>query len=614
VIAALKTSIGFMLPGERTKFYALVLLRAFSSLLDLAGILAIGFLATSVALFLTEGSDPNRVITIGDFELTAVNAQSLPLLSGLILVLFIAKALISIVLSLALARFLARVEARASRDVARSAFLNGLDRVRLHSRDEVLFASLAGSPSAFNGMLNSLGVIASEGFLFALVIISFAVINAPAALAAIVYFGLIGFVIQKYVGKKLEKTSQEINREAVNSSSSLLDLGEVYRESSILGRSDFFITRLYESRLRSAGNTALQIVLATIPRYLIETSLLVALAIFVVVQSLSGDLASSAATIGVFLSGGLRLTAALLPLQGAVLALRQAVPAAQKAFDILLLPAIRESTPRAPESPASPIAKNENPLPVRLTEVSFSYGSRGKETISDVSLEISAGAQVAFIGLSGAGKSTVADLILGLLTPTSGEVLVGGQKPSHLIRSNPGLLSYVPQRPGLVSGTIAENIALGIDQSKLDQDLLRKAVSDSHLQELIESLPEGLETDLGKRRDALSGGQIQRIGLARALYSQPRLLILDEATSSLDAESENEISMVLDEMRKKVTVILIAHRLNSIQHADAVFFMEAGRVMATGTFSELEATNETVRNLADLMKIKSRDNKNPNKT
>lgn len=607
MIAALKQPIGYMSPAERARFYTLVSLRAISSLLDLAGILAIGFLATSIALFLTEGSDPNRVIQIGSFALTAVNAQSLPLLAGLILILFVAKACISIILSLALARFLARVEARASRDVARSAFLGGLDRVRLHSRDEVLFASLAGSPSAFNGMLNALGVIASEGSLFALVIISFAVINPVAAFAAILYFGLIGIVIQLYVGKKLEKTSQEINLEAVNSSSSLLDLGEVYRESSILGRTNFFITRLYQSRLRSAGNTAVQIVLATIPRYLIETSLLVALAIFIVVQSLSGDLASSAATIGIFLSGGLRLTAALLPLQGAVLALRQAVPAAQKAFDILYLPTNEQS----PEDSLEPPAVYERPLHVSLNEVFFSYSNRDQVAISDVSIQIPAGAQVALIGLSGAGKSTVADLILGLLVPTSGEVLVGGRKPSDLIRSSPGLLSYVPQRPGLVSGTIAENIALGIDRAQLDHNLLRKAVSDSHLEEFIRSLPQGLETNLGKRRDALSGGQIQRIGLARALYSQPRLLILDEATSSLDAESENKISMVLDEMRDKVTVILIAHRLNSIQNADAVFFLEEGRVKATGSFSELVATNDTVRNLANLMRIKSRGTQEP---
>jgi ATP-binding cassette subfamily C protein len=242
-----------------------------------------------------------------------------------------------------------------------------------------------------------------------------------------------------------------------------------------------------------------------------------------------------------------------------------------------------------------------------LRDVYFSYADRGEIAIPSISLTIPAGAQVAFIGLSGAGKSTVADLILGLLTPTSGEVLVGGQKPSLLIRTHPGLLSYVPQRPGLVSGTIVENIALGIDRELVNQDLLRKAISDSHLSEFIDSLPQGLDTDLGKRRDALSGGQIQRIGLARALYSQPRLIIMDEATSSLDAESENEISLVLNEMRGKVTVILIAHRLNSIQNADTVYYLEEGVIKASGSFSELVQSNDTVRNLADLMAIRPTD-------
>jgi ATP-binding cassette subfamily C protein len=117
------------------------------------------------------------------------------------------------------------------------------------------------------------------------------------------------------------------------------------------------------------------------------------------------------------------------------------------------------------------------------------------------------------------------------------------------------------------------------------------------------ALPEGLETDLGKRRDELSGGQLQRIGLARALYSQPGLLVLDEPTSSLDAESENEIKKVLDQMRGKVTVVLIAHRLNTVQNSDVVFLIEKGRISATGVFQELLKENETVRNLANLMSI-----------
>jgi ABC-type multidrug transport system fused ATPase/permease subunit len=166
-------------------------------------------------------------------------------------------------------------------------------------------------------------------------------------------------------------------------------------------------------------------------------------------------------------------------------------------------------------------------------------------------------------------------------------------------------LAYVPQKPGMIFGTIAQNIALGVSAEDLDSFRLQRAIEDSHLGEVIDSLPDGINTDLGKRRDELSGGQLQRIGLARALYTRPGLLVMDEATSALDAESENEINKALDEMRGKVTVILIAHRLNTVQRSDVVFLVEGGQISDTGTFPELLKKNSKVQNLADLMSIDS---------
>jgi ATP-binding cassette subfamily C protein len=199
----------------------------------------------------------------------------------------------------------------------------------------------------------------------------------------------------------------------------------------------------------------------------------------------------------------------------------------------------------------------------------------------------------------------LADLILGLLPPTTGEVLVGNSNPVDLIQHSPGLLGYVPQKPGMISGTIAENIALGVQSADIDEVVLQEAIAKAHLTALIQSLPEGVNTDIGKRKDELSGGQLQRIGLARALYSRPKLLIMDEATSALDAESENEINKALDDMRGDVTVILIAHRLNTIQRSDIVFLVENGTISASGTFPELLKNNETVKHLAELMSIDS---------
>jgi ATP-binding cassette subfamily C protein len=337
------------------------------------------------------------------------------------------------------------------------------------------------------------------------------------------------------------------------------------------------------------------------PRYIVETSLIIAIAVFILFQASSGDLVGSAATIGIFLSGGLRLTSSVLPLQGALLAIKQAVPAANRALDLLDVP--KSSSNGASDFSGS--ATITDALSVESKNLFFNYASSEVETLRGISFEIKKGSQAAFIGVSGAGKSTLADLILGLLVPTRGEVLVGGVNPSQLIERYPGILGYVPQKPGMISGTISQNIALGVEPSEIDSQRLTQAISDAHLTALIDSLPQGLETDIGKRKDELSGGQLQRIGLARALYSQPKILVMDEATSALDAESENEINKALDEMRGRVTVILIAHRLNTVQRSDKVFLMEHGAISAFGTFQKLLSENATVKNLAQLMSIET---------
>jgi len=601
VLNTIARTLRFLTSKEKFRFFFFLSLRALVALLDLVGILAIGFLATSMALFLTQGSDPNRTIDVNNFSIPAISAQSLPVIASLILILFVSKAIFSILLTRQLAHFLARIEARAARSIARKAFGKGLQGARLYTREEITFAVQAGSPSAFNLNLNSLGTLVAEGFLFLLVLVVFALVNPTVAIGAIVFFGLIGFLIQFFIGRLMQKTGVQIAESAIMANAGIYDLSEVLRESATLGRQSYFFNMIYEARLKASGSSATQFVLSGMPRYIVETALILAIAAFILIQAASGDVASSAATLGIFLSGGLRLTASLLPLQSALLTMKQAIPPAVRALDLLEAP----STESHQDVADGKLIQITSPVSVTIRNADFSYQGGDSQTLSEVSLEIPAGSQAAFIGLSGAGKSTLADLILGLLDPSKGEVLINNLPASTLIENQPGLFGYVPQKPGMVSGTIAQNIALGVNPSEIDHERLNKAAGDSHLADLLESLPQGMDTDLGKRKDELSGGQLQRIGLARALYTQPKLLVMDEATSALDAESESEINKALDEMRGKVTVILIAHRLNTIQRSDIVFLVEAGRITDSGTFSELLKRNSTVQNLAELMSIES---------
>jgi ATP-binding cassette, subfamily B, bacterial PglK len=593
-----------MATRERAKYFTYLGFRALVSLLDVIGVLAIGFLATSIALFVTLGSDPSRVIEFGGLTLPAVTANSLPIFAGLALALFIIKAVISIALTRQLAFFLAKIEARASRIVAEKAFGEDQVEARRFSRDEIYIAVQHGSPAAFNTVLNALGTVVAEGFLFLLVLASFMVVDPPSALGALIYFGCITAVTHFFIGSKLQTSSGRVAEGLVSANQAIGDLSEVLREATIFGKKEIFLNKIFEARLKTASSMASQQTLNGLPRYIVETSLLVAIALFILVQSAKGDIVSAAATIGIFLSGGLRLTASLLPLQNAVLNIRESIPIAQKALNFLesgqkiALPKVQVQREQI---------EARDPVEVVLEAVSFRYPGADYDALKQISLDIKPGQQVALIGPSGAGKSTLADLILGLLIPTEGRVRLSGEEPRHVISETPGRLSYVPQRPGMVSGTIAENIAFSARLDESDLPAIEAAIKAAHLSQIMENLPKGSLTDVGKRKDELSGGQLQRIGLARAFFSSPGLLIMDEATSALDAESENEINKSLDDMRGKITVILIAHRLNTVQRSDVVFLVEDGRITASGTFPQLLKSNKTVQNLAKLMSIQSAD-------
>jgi ABC-type multidrug transport system fused ATPase/permease subunit len=593
-----------MTSKERSKWFFLTGLRATLSIFDLLGILAIGFVVTSTAIFLTQGSSPNRVLEFAGLQIPAVTAQTLPLVAGAILAIFLGKAFFSILITKKAAFFVATIEAKAARAIAEKVFGGDLVQARLRSRDEMAYAIQFGSPAAFNYILNYTSTVIAEGSLFILICLGFLLVDPWATLAAVAYFALIAFVIQYFVGTLMARAGAKAAEATIDANGAVGDLIAVFRELSVLGLKHKYIDRIYQSRVSAADSAAAQTYLNGMPRYIVEAALLVGVAAFILVQALSGDIVSSAATVGVFLSGGFRLTAAMLPLQAALLSIKGYIPVATKAHEILVGYSLSISRSKAPSTEElQPEAKQgSGALRVQLDNVSLKYADASESAIREVSLVIEPGQQVAFIGPSGAGKSTLADLMCGVLSPSSGKIYVK-DLGNELEGKSEMSVSYVPQKPGLVSGTIAQNVALGLDQTQIDETLVLRALESAHLTNVVLALPKGIHTDLGKYQDGLSGGQIQRLGLARALYSQPGLLVMDEATSALDAESESEIAMALDQMRGKVTIVLIAHRLNTVQHADNVFLIEKGNVADQGTFQELMKRNPSIDRLVQLMKV-----------
>jgi ABC-type bacteriocin/lantibiotic exporter with double-glycine peptidase domain len=238
---------------------------------------------------------------------------------------------------------------------------------------------------------------------------------------------------------------------------------------------------------------------------------------------------------------------------------------------------------------------------ILIQNLSYSYAVNSPFGISNLNLEIKNGQNIAIVGTSGAGKTTLADLILGVLEPDNGAISISGRTPRMAISMWPGAISYVPQDVLVVNGTIRENICLGYSVADVPEQEILNAVANASLSEFINSLPDGLETRVGDRGSKLSGGQRQRLGIARALITSPELIILDEATSSLDGETEFKITDALKGIKGKCTVVIIAHRLSSVRDADQVIYLDRGKILASGSFEEVRRKVPDFDRQASLM-------------
>jgi ATP-binding cassette, subfamily B, bacterial PglK len=237
---------------------------------------------------------------------------------------------------------------------------------------------------------------------------------------------------------------------------------------------------------------------------------------------------------------------------------------------------------------------------VRIDGVSHWYDGRPEPALSKIDLIIERGKCVAITGATGAGKTTLIDVILGLFEPTEGRILVDGIDIRTDLAGWQRLIGYVPQNPFLMDGTLRRNIAFGIRDADIDPVALEQAVDQAQLRDCIAGLPDGLDTLVGERGVRLSGGERQRLAIARALYRDPELIVFDEATSALDAGTEHALGRAMEALRGRKTLLIVAHRLSTVERADQVILLSQGRLGAIGTYGDLARSNSAFRSVAAL--------------
>ena len=577
---------------SRTLVIVFSLIRVLISGLDTLGVILIGLLLSKSATQILDSAESSS----SNFMNFSNILQRLTITQTAIaaLVLFLAKSILSIVFTKTMAQVLAAAES----DVASKTYINLLKgRYRNFSNfssQDLVYALNYSASSAISGTLNISVSILSESTLLIAMGMIFLLVDTNVALAIIVYFSLIGYLIYRIIGPKMQSIGSRFSETALSSSTALNDSVIAFRELFTLKKQNEFIQKFSKGRVGFAKANAYASFYGSLPRYIVESTLLLG-AVFLSSYVFTHNQTSVAVGIlGVFLTGSMRMTSSLLPLQNSLNSLRQLIAQSESFFNLI------EKT-KSPNEMLDLEFDYKNPVQVPVSvifnDVTFNYPDTTLPALKNVSLKIAAGEYIALIGPSGAGKSTIADLMIKLIDPTTGSVSFENIDPKF------ARIGYVPQSPGIVSGTILENITLNVYSHEYDKERLTRALEGAHLDTLIRSLKNGVNTDLGAQSDALSGGQMQRIGLARALYTEPGLLVLDEATSALDAETESAISESLNSLRGKCTIVVIAHRMSTVQNADCVYVIEDGRIVDHGKFNELAKTNNLVARYVELSQL-----------
>lgn len=354
------------------------------------------------------------------------------------------------------------------------------------------------------------------------------------------------------------------------------------KDVKLLGREHDFIHQFHSHNSRSARVEGLQATLQTLPRLWLELLAVVGLAALVLTMIWQGkQLETLLPTLGLFAAAAFRLLPLVSRILGAVQSTRFQLPAINALHDEFALFDVDRPAPRF-----QPLEFNDT---LHLEQVCFQYPSSASPTLYNVSLTIRRGTTVGFIGGSGAGKSTLVDILLGLLAPVSGAVKVDGVDIQCNIRGWQDQIGYVPQVIFLTDDTLRRNIAFGLPSDQIDEAAVWCALRAAQLESFVNGLPQGLDTLVGERGVRLSGGQRQRIGIARALYHDPAVLVLDEASSSLDVATEHEVMQAVLALHGAKTLILVAHRLSTVRHCDWLYRLEHGRLVQEGVPENLLA-------------------------
>jgi ABC-type multidrug transport system fused ATPase/permease subunit len=599
-----KTTLGrasrFLSRIDQRKILIVVTIQILLSILDLLGVALIGVLG-ALAVSGVESQKPGgritqlmEILNISghslQFQATALGLSAATLLIG--------RSLLSVYFSRKTMKFLSRRGAQVTTNLISRLLRQDLLFIQAQSTQMYLYSVTAGVSTIVLGVLGTLINLVSDLALMLVMGLGLFVVDPTIAFGTLILFGAIVTLLYRFLHVRIKELGILDSSLSVSANEKIVEVLSSYRESVVRNSREFYSNRISKIKFRHADVLAELSFMPSISKYVIEASVVVGALFVGGLQFAKHDAVHAVATISIFMAAGTRIAPALLRVQQGALQIKGSLGSANPTLE--LFEKLNVEYEEQKHEKIDFIHKDFVPE-VKIEQLTFSYPGQARPALNNISLEIKHGETVAIVGPSGSGKTTLVDVLLGILNPSHGFILIGGLSPLDAISKYPGGLAYVPQDVSVFDSSIRANIATGFEESLATDQAIWNCLEIANLDEVVRKLPDLIDTQVGERGARLSGGQRQRLGIARAMFTNPKLLVLDEATSALDGLTEAAISEEVSKLKGNTTVVLIAHRLSTARNADKVVYIDGGEVRHIGTFDEVRSAIPDFEEQAKLM-------------
>ncbi len=599
--SALLESLKILPRRDRNKIFFVVALQVILGLIDLVGIAIIGVLG-SLAVSGVQGQEPGDTVSLvlrsAQLENATLQVQ-FGVLGIVATILLISKTIFTAYFTRKILFFLSRRGAEISGKLVSSFLRQPLLEIQSQPQQVILYSLTNGVSVAMLGVIGATVNIVSDVILLVILGAGLFILDPLVASVTLAIFSLVGYILYRLMHERAKNLGTKAVELTVESNEKIIEALNSFREIIVRNRADFYASSISTNRMGLAESSAETAFLPNISKYVIETVVVLGTLTLGAAQFALQDARNAVGILAVFMASSARIAPAVLRVQTALIQIKNSTATASGTLTLIK----RIGLADIPSKKFSELDFVHTGFVPKLSvhNLSFCYPNSDSKVIDDVSFEVSEGELIAVVGPSGAGKTTLVDVLLGVIKSDSGQIFISGNSPEVVVQKWPGAIAYVPQEVMITNSSLSQNVTLGYEEAEISETDVWDAIKLAQLESFVLGLPEKLHTIVGEKGSSLSGGQRQRLGIARALFTKPRLIVFDEATSSLDGQTESDLSDSILGLKGKVTVIMIAHRLSTVRSADRILYMDSGKLVCSGTFDAVRKAVPDFDRQASLM-------------